>query len=81
MVSAGINDPNGTREANYHFHDLRKELASELIRNNVNPNIVQKLFAHSDMSITNVYMHSDNQALSDALNTLDAKPQESDIIQ
>jgi integrase len=34
----------------FRFHDLRKEFASELIRNNVNPNIVQKLFAHSDMS-------------------------------
>lgn len=57
---------------NFRFHDLRKEFASELIRQNVNPNIVQKLFAHSDMRITNVYMHSEMAELKAAVNTLDA---------
>src|SRR6185369_10101709 len=58
--------------ANFRFHDLRKEFASELIRNNVNPNIVQQLFAHSDMKITNVYMHAEMSELADAVKTLDA---------
>lgn len=57
---------------NFRFHDLRKEFASELIRKNVNPSIVQKLFAHSDMSITNVYMHSEMNELKAAVKTLDA---------
>lgn len=63
LASAGI--------TGFRFHDLRREFASELIRKNVNPNIVQKLFAHSDMSITNVYMHSEMDQLKEAVNTLD----------
>jgi integrase len=62
--------------SNFTFHDLRKEFASELIRKNVNPNIIQKLFAHSDMSITNVYMHSEMDQLKQAVNTLDDNVQE-----
>jgi integrase len=72
MVASGINKKDGKRGENFTFHDLRKEFASELIRKNVNPNIVQKLFAHSDMSITNVYMHSEMDELKAAVNTLDA---------
>jgi integrase len=71
LIAAGINKPDGTREENFHFHDLRKEFASELIRRNVNPNIVQKLFAHSDMSITNIYMDADAEMLFDAVKRLD----------
>lgn len=82
LIAAGINSKDGKRGENFTFHDLRKEFASELIRNNVNPNIVQKLFAHSDMSITNVYMHSEMDQLKEAVNTLDAStlqaPQEID---
>lgn len=70
LVRAGINTKDGKRGENFTFHDLRKEFASELIRNNVNPNIVQKLFAHSDMSITNVYMHAEMDELKAAVNTL-----------
>lgn len=72
LIAAGINRKEGKRGENFTFHDLRKEFASELIRNNVNPNIIQKLFAHSDMSITNVYMHSEMDQLKQAVNTLDA---------
>ncbi len=72
LIAAGVNSKNGKRGENFTFHDLRKEFASELIRKNVNPNIIQKLFAHSDMSITNVYMHSEMDDLKAAVNTLDA---------
>lgn len=71
-VAAGINEKDGKRGENFTFHDLRKEFASKLIRKNVNPNLVQKLFAHSDMAITNVYMHSEMDELKAAVNTLDA---------
>lgn len=57
---------------NFRFHDLRKEFASELLRRNVNPNLIQKLFAHSSMAITNIYMHSEMDELKAAVNTLDA---------
>lgn len=81
MIAAGINEKGGKRGENFTFHDLRKEFASELIRKNVNPNIVQKLFAHSDMSITNVYMHSEMDQLKAAVSTLDSNIQQSEVIQ
>lgn len=71
LISAGINKKGGKRGENFTFHDLRKEFASELIRKNVNPNIVQKLFAHSDMGITNVYMHAEQEQLFEAVKRLD----------
>ena len=61
----------GTREENYHFHDLRTYFASELIRRNTNPLIVQNLFAHSDMSITNIYAETDSAMMLEAVKRLD----------
>lgn len=56
--TAGINEGGGTREEDFYFHDLRSYFASELIRRNTNPLIVQNLFAHSDMSI--IFQERDN---------------------
>lgn len=70
--AAKIDTPDTPPSERFRFHDLRKEFASELIRQNVNPNIVQKLFAHSSLSITNVYMHSEMDELKEAVNRLDA---------
>lgn len=50
-------------------------------RETVNPNIVQKLFAHSDMSITNVYLHADQNELAKAVNTLDDNVIQSQTVQ
>jgi len=80
LVRAKINKKDGKRGENFTFHDLRKWFASELIKRNVNPNIVQKLFAHSDMSITNVYMDSDDADLFRAVRQLDEQIQESETI-
>lgn len=80
LIAAGINKKGGKRGDNFTFHDLRKEFASELIRKNVNPNIVQKLFAHSDMSITNVYMHAEQEQLFEAVKRLD-EVQETEVVQ
>ncbi len=63
LRNAGINKNGGTREENYHFHDLRSYFASELIRRNTNPLIVQNLFAHTDMSIATVYAQTDDKLL------------------
>jgi integrase len=65
---------------NFRFHDLRKEFASNLIRNNVNPEIVRQLFAHSSQSITQAYTHSESSELQQAVKTLDVQI-ESEIIQ
>jgi integrase len=67
---------------NFRFHDLRKTFASNLIKNNVNPEIVRQLFAHSSLSVTNAYTHSTSDDLYRAVKTLDEKPiQESDLVQ
>lgn len=80
LVRAKINKEGGTREENFHFHDLRTEFASELLRNNVNPEIVRRLFAHSTMQITQGYMQTDDQ-LAAAVGTLDGNIQQSEVIQ
>lgn len=74
LRNAGINKKGGTREENYHFHDLRSYFASELIKRNTNPLIVQNLFAHSDMSITTIYAQSDQRQLLEAVKRLDDDP-------
>lgn len=71
LIAAGINKPGGTREENYHFHDLRSYFASELIRRNTNPLVVQNLFAHSDMSITNIYAETEADLMLEAVKRLD----------
>ena len=71
LRNAGINKRGGTREEDYHFHDPRSYFASELIRRNTNPLIVQNLFAHSDMSITTVYAQTDDKLLLEAVKRLD----------
>ncbi len=71
LIRADINKRGGTREENYHFHDLRTYFASELIRRNTNPLIVQNLFAHSDMSITNIYAETDADMMLEAVKRLD----------
>lgn len=71
LRNAGINKKGGTREENYHFHDLRSYFASELIKRNTNPLIVQNLFAHSDMSITTIYAQADQRQMLEAVKRLD----------
>lgn len=85
LIRAGINKPGGTREENFHFHDLRSYFASELIRRNTNPLVIQNLFAHSDMSITNIYAETEADLMLEAVKRLDnlgkADIQENDTIQ
>jgi integrase len=71
LLRSKINKPGGTREENYHFHDLRTYFASELIRRNTNPLVVQNLFAHSDMSITNIYAETEAELMLEAVKRLD----------
>ncbi len=75
LIRAGINKKEGTREENYHFHDLRTYFASELIRRNTNPLVVQNLFAHSDMSITNIYAGTEDELMLEAVKRLDKSNQ------
>lgn len=71
LKRAGINEQDGDRETNFHFHDLRANFGSRLIANNVNPYDVQELFAHSDMKTSAIYIESDMDRLFTAVRTLD----------
>lgn len=72
--------PKPTREENFHFHDLRTEFGTNLIRNNVSPEIIRRLYNHSSMQITQTYMQVDDM-LFDAVNSLDNEIQNSEVVQ
>lgn len=81
-IAAGINKENAKRGENFTFHDLRTLQATEYIKNNVNPHIVQQLFGHSSMGITDRYIGEDMHAMKEAVKSLDVQPTtESDIVQ
>lgn len=46
----GINKVGGSREENFHFHDLRRMFGSELLKRGANPYHIKDLFAHSARS-------------------------------
>jgi integrase len=71
--AAGINEKGGTRGDNFTFHDLRKVYATELLKRKVNPKTIQHLFAHSDMSITDVYIQEDFDQMREASDVLDSE--------
>lgn len=82
LLRAGINKPGGTREQNFHFHDLRTVFASSLTRRGINPKAIQDLFSHSDTSITDGYIDVGQELLFQAINSVDESilqpPQEND---
>ena len=61
---------------NFRFHDLRKELATDLRRNNVHSKVIQDLYGHSSMKITDVYLPPQFEDMRAAMNSLDEKAQE-----
>jgi integrase len=80
LIRAKINKKDGTREENFHFHDLRTELASTLVRNNVNPEIIRQLYDHSSMQITQGYIDTEEEMLYDAVNSLPDNTPSGEII-
>lgn len=72
LIAAGINKPGGTREENFHFHDLRTEFGTRLVRENVNPEIIRQLYAHSDLAISQIYIAEELEQQKAAVNKLDA---------
>ena len=60
-------------DSGFRFHDLRHHVASMLIRNVRNPLIVQSILGHSDLRITQRYMHAFSDELAQAVETLVAE--------
>lgn len=81
LVRTGINKENGTREENFHFHDLRTEFGTNLLKNNVNPEVINQLYSHSSMQITKVYLGEDMTLLRSAVNSLDENIQNTETVQ
>lgn len=79
LIKAGINQEGGTREENFHFHDLRCIFGSELLKRGVSPYHIQELFGHSDMKTSAIYISPEQDQLHDAVKRLDTI--ESEIIQ
>lgn len=71
LVAAKINKEDGTREENYHFHDLRVWFGSELLKRGVNAYHIKELFNHSSMEISSIYIKSEQSQLADAVKRLD----------
>jgi integrase len=59
LTKAGIED--------FHFHDLRHTFASQLVRNNVDLYVVQKLLGHASPKMTQRYAHLCSDQLKDAI--------------
>jgi integrase len=81
LVAAGINTKENKRGQNFTFHDLRHVFATDLMRRGVHREVVNQLFAHSDMAITQIYMNSELTDQQDAIRQLDDKIQESEVVQ
>lgn len=70
FINSGINKKGGTREENFHPHDLRHVFGSSLIEEQVNPYVVQELFAHSDMKTSAIYISNKPHHLLEAVNKI-----------
>lgn len=53
------------------IHDLRHYVATELDRKGITGETIRKLFGHSDMKITRVYINPEMETMRAAVNTLD----------
>jgi integrase len=71
LIEAGINKEGGSREENFHFHDLRTMFGSELKKRGVDNYYIQQLFAHSDMETSTIYLTSELPKLVEAVKKLD----------
>lgn len=47
----------GAQISDFHFHDLRHDFATTLVRADVSLNVLQKLLGHSTMAMTQRYAH------------------------
>ncbi len=57
-------------EKNITAHNLRHSLATNLIRNGANVKEVGKILGHTDLRTTSIYLHSNDQELTDAIGLL-----------
>lgn len=71
LVASGINKEGGSREENFHFHDLRHLFGTELLKRGANPYHIKDLFAHSSLEVSSIYISSEMDDLRDTVRLLD----------
>jgi integrase len=71
LIAAQINKEGGSREENFHFHDLRTVFAGRMREKGADAFTIQKAFGHSSMSITDIYMEEDLERIRAAVKRLD----------
>lgn len=54
----------------FRFHDLRHHVATKLAKETRNPLLVQTILGHSDLRVTQKYMHAFSSDVRDAIETL-----------
>ncbi len=57
----------------FRFHDLKHQFSTDLVKAGVPPSMVQLLFAHSDMRITETYINDELNMMRSALENLDVQ--------
>ena len=57
-------------DSSFRFHDLRHHVASTLMKNTHNPLVVQSVLGHSDIRVTQRYMHAFQDEMANAVETL-----------
>lgn len=57
--------------ADFTFHDLKHAFGTELVKRGNSPELVQLLFAHSDMSVTDIYINQKIELMRQAVTSLD----------
>jgi integrase len=72
LKNAKINEEKGERKDNFHFHDLRTYLGTSMIKDGVSPRVVQKVFDHSNMTTSAIYMAVDFEQQKEALQSAGA---------
>ena len=57
---------------NFRFHDLRHTFATRLIEMGVDIVVVKELLGHASISTTMIYVHSDVERKTNAINLIDS---------
>jgi len=68
--SAGVESQTSTSDNFYTFHTSRHTFVSNIVRYTGNATLAQKLVGHEDLKTTQIYIHSEQELLDSAIDSL-----------